>query len=108
MGPLILEEGQICILTRVNLLYPLCNEIPCSSPCITRRAATHMKTKHTPNEDLKFKCDICGKGFISNGKLQNHVNIHTGAKPYKCKFCTAAFGDSANHRAHERAHLGHK
>lgn len=80
----------------------------CGDMLSTRRAATHMKTKHTPNEDLKFKCDICGKGFISNGKLQNHVNIHTGAKPYKCKFCNATFGDSANYRAHERAHLGHK
>ena len=33
IGPLILEESQIQILTRVNLLYPLCYEIPCSSLC---------------------------------------------------------------------------
>ena len=29
IGPLILGESQIYILTRVNLLYPLCYEIPC-------------------------------------------------------------------------------
>jgi hypothetical protein len=30
IGPLILEKLQTFILTRINLLYPLCYEIPCT------------------------------------------------------------------------------
>ena len=48
------------------------------------------------------------KGFIYPHKLQEHLNTHTGDKPFKCKFCNAAFASSSNKRMHERAHLGIK
>ena len=35
IGPLILEKSQMYILTRVNLLYTLCYEIPCNRICST-------------------------------------------------------------------------
>ena len=82
---------------------PICGEM-----ISKRRAAFHFQSKHTAPEDMKFKCDLCGKGFTSAQKLRNHVNIHTGEKPFKCKFCTSAFADSANHRMHERMHMGYK
>ena len=60
------------------------------------------------HEDRRHRCHLCGKGFIYPHKLQEHLNTHTGDKPFKCKFCNAAFASSSNKRMHERAHLGIK
>jgi len=47
----------------------------------------HIQGQHTLNDDKKYKCDVCGKGFAQKQHLSDHKNIHTGEKPYKCKFC---------------------
>ena len=66
----------------------------------------HIASAHTPNDQKKFKCEICGKGFSRPQDLRDHINIHTGEKPHKCKFCSACFASSGNHAAHIRSHLG--
>ena len=66
----------------------------------------HMQTKHTPDNEMKYKCDVCGKGYHNKTKFLDHQNVHTGAKPYKCKYCSACFASGGNHRMHERAHRG--
>ena len=70
-----------------------------------RRAEQHYATKHTANEDRRHKCKFCGKSFVEVRKLKDHINTHTGEKPYLCKLCGAAFADKGNHRKHERGHL---
>ena len=41
--------------------------------------------------------------------FEAHMNIHTGAKPHKCKYCGRGFADLANARMHEKTqHEGHK
>ena len=67
----------------------------------------HIQAAHTLHDQKKYKCDLCGKGFITNNKLSEHMNVHTGEKPYKCKFCSAGFASKANTYKHERGHLGH-
>ena len=66
----------------------------------------HIQAAHTPEDQKKFRCDTCGKGFIDNRRLSDHINVHTGQKPYKCKFCPSCFASSGTHAMHERGHLG--
>ena len=54
----------------------------------------HIDTQHTSNDEKKYKCDECGKAFITNERLKYHKNIHTGEKSYKCKFCSTCFASS--------------
>ena len=68
----------------------------------------HIDSQHTSNEDKKYKCDICSKGFSLPYHLKDHKNIHTGEKPYKCKFCSSCFASKGTHKMHEKGHLGHR
>ena len=68
----------------------------------------HIAMKHTSIYDRKFKCDVCGKSFHESSRLKDHKNIHTGEKPYKCKFCSACFASKGTHAMHQRSHLGHR
>ena len=67
----------------------------------------HMKTVHTPSEQKKFQCPDCGKGWISEKRLQKHrMNVHLKLRPYMCRYeeCEYdfAYNDSGNRNAHER------
>ena len=71
------------------------------------RMKMHIMSVHTPDDQRKFKCEFCGKGFATKPHLMDHRNIHTGEKPYKCKFCSACFAGKGNHLAHQKSHLGY-
>ena len=68
----------------------------------------HIQSQHTSNDQKKYRCETCGKGFSANERLKDHINIHTGEKPYKCQFCTACFASKGNHVQHEKGHFGHR
>jgi len=68
----------------------------------------HTESKHTPNNQKKHQCEICGKGFAAKQNFEDHKNIHTGEKPYKCKQCTTSFASKANLLMHERSHRGYR
>jgi len=72
------------------------------------RMKMHIMSKHTPDDQKKFKCEFCVKGFAMKIQLTDHRHIHTGEKPYKCKFCSACFASKGNHLAHQKSHLGYR
>lgn len=61
----------------------------------------HMR-RH--NDDARLKCDICQKAFLTRQMLKEHFVVHTGAKPFTCKYrdCGKTFGFSAGRRNHYR------
>ena len=46
-------------------------------------------------------CSRCGKRFRSRSEIEQHINTHTGAKPFKCTVCSRGFANRANHRTHK-------
>ena len=85
------------------------------SPCLicgkffsSKTIGRHMQQAHTANDDKKYKCEHCGKGFIANDKLQDHINTHTGEKPHVCKVCGKGFASLGTHKMHERMHAGYR
>jgi DNA-directed RNA polymerase subunit RPC12/RpoP len=81
----------------------------CGMMVASRRKDRHMQQYHVNPEDRKCKCHICGKGFIDNQKLKDHLNTHTGARPYVCKVCGKDFASQGNYGAHMRqTHRGVK
>ena len=82
--------------------------IHCGKLVAVAKMTRHVQGQHTLNDDKKYKCDVCGKGFAQKQHLSDHKNIHTGEKPYKCKFCSNCFASKGNHGMHERTHLGYR
>ena len=111
-------EKQVCSLCShecgsLKMLYEHNRAVHEKVPCTEcgklfglNKIKLHIKSAHTPDDQKKYRCDTCGKGFIDNWKLSDHMNVHTGEKPHKCKFCSASFASRGTHAMHERGHVG--
>ncbi|KAF7663873.1 hypothetical protein LDENG_00199380 [Lucifuga dentata] len=56
------------------------------------------------NESGDYHCTVCDLHLSSSLKLQEHMNLHTGARPYCCAECGKRFCQMYNYRAHLRTH----
>lgn len=74
------------------------------------RWALHPCTKSDPASSPTKKrknihaCTICGKMFPSQSKLDRHVLIHTGQRPFKCVLCSKSFRQSTHLKIHQLTH----
>ena len=64
----------------------------------------HMISVHTRDEDKRYQCEDCGKGFEFKHNLKHHrMNMHIKSRPYECRYgCKFAYNDKSNRNAHER------
>ena len=53
-------------------------------------------------KERRFKCETCGKCFLTQGSLEIHMRMHTKEKPYLCSACEKKFSQKSNMLAHVR------
>lgn len=58
---------------------------------------------HYP-QNKAWACDQCGKKYSSRNLLEEHINTHTGLRPYVCGQCGKDFASKYTFRAHEKTH----
>lgn len=65
--------------------------------------------KKTHNATVKiWPCKACGKNYSSKNLLDEHMNMHTGARPYKCPHCPKDFASKYTLTAHMKIHYDRK
>ncbi|XP_069806146.1 zinc finger protein 770 [Dendropsophus ebraccatus] len=55
-----------------------------------------------------IRCDLCNKMFPSRSKLERHLMIHTGQKPFTCALCGKAFRQKTHLKIHLLTHTQEK
>ncbi|KAL3284738.1 hypothetical protein HHI36_018883 [Cryptolaemus montrouzieri] len=61
------------------------------------------KRMHAPQHKA-WPCPQCGKKYSSKNLLDEHINIHTGVRPYVCQVCGKDFASKYTFKAHEKTH----
>ncbi|KAG7306689.1 hypothetical protein JYU34_008113 [Plutella xylostella] len=75
-------------LHRTNYTCAMCDKAFKSSTSLY----VHLQNVHKNKEEKDNLCHVCGKSYQSTAKLKYHiVAMHTGATPYTCAQCPAAF-----------------
>ena len=69
--------------------------------CTDRNCKSGFKSKKALNEhiisnhcnSMAHECEVCHKFLSTKQGLKEHMNIHTGDRPYKCPFvgCSESF-----------------
>ncbi|KAK7868949.1 hypothetical protein R5R35_002583 [Gryllus longicercus] len=61
------------------------------------------KRMHYPQSKL-WTCETCGKRYSSRNLLDEHINTHTGVRPYACEVCGKDFASKYTYKAHTKTH----
>ncbi|XP_062539492.1 ras-responsive element-binding protein 1 isoform X2 [Armigeres subalbatus] len=87
---------------------PICGVISLSKHDLTE----HIRSKHNNNKtgttgdngEGQFVCKVCSKVLSSASSLDRHVLVHTGERPFNCKYCNLTFTTNGNMHRHMRTH----
>ncbi|XP_039762883.1 zinc finger protein 846-like [Pararge aegeria] len=104
-----LQEHKLAVhlkQTPIACSQPGCT-FACSSKPVLR---THVRMLHRNARARRdHVCDVCGKAYSTKKILEGHLHSHSGARPYRCTTCPAAFGYQAALYNHNKlVHLKNK
>ncbi|KAG5682542.1 hypothetical protein PVAND_011889 [Polypedilum vanderplanki] len=83
---------------------PICEAVSTTQHDFTNHIRNHNNTRDSSDDSSSFTCRICSKVLSSASSLDRHVLVHTGERPFNCKFCNLTFTTNGNMHRHMRTH----
>ncbi|XP_045468624.1 zinc finger protein OZF-like isoform X1 [Harmonia axyridis] len=92
-------------LPKENVQCDICDRFFVNSKFLRK----HLKEIHFNNQfpddnEKKYICSICGRGYRQNKSLIVHLRTHTGDRPLKCEICGRSFGLASSLHKHRNIH----
>ncbi|XP_061393482.1 zinc finger protein 236-like, partial [Musca vetustissima] len=84
---------------------PICDVVSATPHQFTNHIRCH---NYTSGNTENFTCRICSKVLSSASSLDRHVLVHTGERPFNCKYCHLTFTTNGNMHRHMRTHKQHQ
>ena len=85
---------------------PLSQPSPTTTLSSDGRHTPQSATSGGGGEQKVYSCDFCHKTFLFKSKYQEHLPVHTNARPYQCRLCSRTYKYKYDLRVHLRTHLG--
>ena len=81
----------------------LCPYTECTSTFSTAfNLRRHIDINHLRIK--RFQCPFCLRRFVTKQTLTDHINSHTGERPFACEICSARYRHSSKLSFHRRKH----
>lgn len=74
-----------------------------SSSATKSKSRRRGRTK-SPKSGANLVCDICHQRYSRRDNLRTHQRVHSGEKPFQCKYCNTPFRWVSALRNHEALH----
>lgn len=83
---------------------PICETVSTTQHEFTNHIRNHNNIRDSSDDGTSFTCRICSKVLSSASSLDRHVLVHTGERPFNCKYCNLTFTTNGNMHRHMRTH----
>ncbi|XP_018590611.2 zinc finger protein 850 [Scleropages formosus] len=96
---------ELNIMVKSEHWHPdICAELEMTPPGRLVPTQQHVPKRTSRNVRKKHQCYMCLQHFPAPSKLQRHLLIHTGQRPFSCHICGKRFRQLSHVKLHAHTH----